>query len=178
MRGTFANIRLRNRLAPGTEGGWTRHQPSGSQMSIYDASLAYKQEGTPLIVLAGSEYGTGSSRDWAAKGTLLLGIKAVIAKSFERIHRSNLIGMGVLPLNFKNANDYERLALDGSETFDILGLSDDVKPMQEATLVVHRADGSSEEVALVLRLDTPIEVEYYRAGGILPFVLQEILRGA
>ncbi len=129
-------------------------------------------------MLGGSDYGMGSSRDWAAKGTRLLGVRAVVTKSFERIHRSNLIGMGVLPLNFKNADDYENLNLDGSETFDVLGLSNDIQPRQDATLVVRRTDGSTEEVPLALRLDTPIEVEYYRAGGILPYVLKEILQSS
>ncbi|MEM7312283.1 MAG: aconitate hydratase AcnA, partial [Planctomycetota bacterium] len=176
-RGTFANVRIKNLMVPGSEGGVTKHYNGDAEVcDIYDAAQKYAATETPLIVVGGSDYGMGSSRDWAAKGTRLLGVQAVVTKSFERIHRSNLIGMGVLPLNFKNTDDYERLALDGSETFDILGLSNDVKPMQEATLVVRRADGSSEEVALVLRLDTPIEIEYYRAGGILPFVLQEILR--
>ncbi|MFT5470017.1 MAG: aconitate hydratase [Verrucomicrobiales bacterium] len=178
-RGTFANVRIKNLMVPGTEGGVTKHHNGSAEVcDIYDAAQKYAADGKPLVVIGGSDYGMGSSRDWAAKGTRLLGVQAVVTKSFERIHRSNLIGMGVLPLNFKNADDYERLALDGSETFDILGLSDDVKPMQDATLIVHRADGSTEEVALVLRLDTPIEVEYYRAGGILPYVLQEILREA
>ncbi len=180
-RGTFANVRIKNLMVPGTEGGVTKHyngSAEGEVTSIYEAAQKYASEGAPLVVLGGSDYGMGSSRDWAAKGTRLLGVRAVVTKSFERIHRSNLIGMGVLPLNFKNADDYERLNLDGSETFDILGLSDDVQPRQDATLVVHRADGSSEEVALALRLDTPIEVEYYRAGGILPYVLKEILQKA
>ena len=178
-RGTFANVRIKNLMVPGTEGGVTKYyngSPEGEVTSIYEAAQKYASEGAPLVVLGGSDYGMGSSRDWAAKGTRLLGVRAVVTKSFERIHRSNLIGMGVLPLNFKNADDYERLNLNGSETFDILGLSDDLQPRQEATLVVHRADGSNEEVPLALRLDTPIEVEYYRAGGILPYVLKEILQ--
>ncbi len=178
-RGTFANVRIKNLMVPGTEGGVTKRyngSAEGEVTSIYEAAQQYAAEGAPLVVLGGSDYGMGSSRDWAAKGTRLLGVRAVVTKSFERIHRSNLIGMGVLPLNFKNAEDYERLNLDGSETFDILGLSDDLQPRQDATLVVHRADGYSEEVSLALRLDTPIEVEYYRAGGILPYVLKEILQ--
>ncbi len=176
-RGTFANVRIKNLMVPGSEGGVTKFR-DGEVCDIFDAAQKYAAEGTQLIVLGGDDYGMGSSRDWAAKGTRLLGVRAVVTKSFERIHRSNLIGMGVLPLNFKNPADYDRLGLDGSETFDVLGLSNDVKPRQDAKLAVHRADGSSEEVQLVLRIDTPIEVEYYRAGGILPFVLQEILRGA
>ena len=178
-RGTFANVRIKNLMVPGTEGGVTKHfngSAEGEVTSIYDAAQKYAADSTPLIVLGGSDYGMGSSRDWAAKGTRLLGVRAVVTKSFERIHRSNLIGMGVLPLNFKNPEDYERLALGGSETFDILGINEPVQPRQEAKLVVHRADGSSAEAELTLRLDTPIEVEYYRAGGILPYVLQEILR--
>ena len=180
-RGTFANVRIKNLMVPGTEGGVTKHfngSAEGEVADIFDAAQKYASEGTSLVVLGGDDYGMGSSRDWAAKGTRLLGVSAVVTKSFERIHRSNLIGMGVLPLNFKNPADYDRLNLDGSEKFDILGLSDNVKPRQDATLVVHRTDGSSEEVPLSLRLDTPIEVEYYRAGGILPYVLQEILRSA
>jgi len=172
MRGTFANIRLRNQLAPGTEGGWTKHQPSGEQMSIYDASLKYKDEGTPLIVLAGSEYGTGSSRDWAAKGTILLGVKAVIAKSFERIHRSNLIGMGVLPLQFKDGEDAASLGLTGTETFDITGQTDpDAK-----TVTVTATPDSGEPVTFeaVVRIDTPKERDYYENGGILHYVLRQL----
>jgi aconitate hydratase len=172
MRGTFANIRLRNRLAPGTEGGWTRHQPSGSQMSIYEASLAYKREGTPLIVLAGSEYGTGSSRDWAAKGTLLLGVKAVIAKSFERIHRSNLIGMGVLPLQFVDGQDAEALGLTGGEVFDITGHTDpDAKIV---TVTATPADGAVVTFEAQVRIDTPKERDYFEHGGILHYVLRQL----
>jgi aconitate hydratase len=173
-RGTFANVRIKNLMVPGTEGGVTKHyngSPAGEETSIYEAAMQYSAEKKPLVVVGGVDYGMGSSRDWAAKGTRLLGVGAVITKSFERIHRSNLIGMGVLPFNFENPDDYERLALNGSETFDVLGVGDDVKPRQKATLVVHRADGSSEEVSLVVRLDTPMEIEYYRYGGILPFVL-------
>jgi aconitate hydratase len=172
MRGTFANIRLRNRLAPGTEGGWTRHQPSGSQMSIYDASLAYKQEGTPLIVLAGSEYGTGSSRDWAAKGTLLLGVKAVIAKSFERIHRSNLIGMGVLPLQFVDGQDAEALGLTGTEVYDITGHTD--PGAKTVTVTATPADGDAVQFEAEVRIDTPKERDYFEHGGILHYVLRQL----
>ncbi len=172
MRGTFANIRLRNQLAPGTEGGWTKHQPSGEQMSIYDASLKYKAEGTPLIVLAGSEYGTGSSRDWAAKGTLLLGVKAVIAKSFERIHRSNLIGMGVLPLQFKDGEDAGSLGLTGTETFDITGQTDpDAKTV---TVTATPESGDPITFEAVVRIDTPKERDYYENGGILHYVLRQL----
>jgi aconitate hydratase len=172
MRGTFANIRLRNRLAPGTEGGWTRHQPSGEQMSIYDASVKYREEGTPLVVLAGSEYGTGSSRDWAAKGTVLLGVKAVIAKSFERIHRSNLIGMGVLPLQFVDGQDAEALGLDGSEVFDITGQTD---PKAKTVSVTTTAtDGKVTTFDAQVRIDTPKERDYFENGGILHYVLRQL----
>ena len=172
MRGTFANIRLRNRLAPGTEGGWTKHQPSGEQMSIFDASLKYRDEGTPLIVIAGSEYGTGSSRDWAAKGTVLLGVKAVIAKSFERIHRSNLIGMGVLPLQFRDGEDAESLGLTGTETFDISGHID--PDADEVTVTAHPADGAPISFQAKIRIDTPKERDYYENGGILHYVLRQL----
>jgi aconitate hydratase len=175
IRGTFANVRIRNLMAPGTEGGVTVHRPSGVQMSIYDAACKYRESGTPLIVLAGQEYGTGSSRDWAAKGTMLLGVRAVIAQSFERIHRSNLVGMGVLPCQFKEGASVQSLAIDGSETFDLLGLDKDLKPHQELSLVVHRNDGGSDTVPLLLRLDTPVEVDYYRHGGILQYVLSRLL---
>ncbi len=172
MRGTFANIRLRNRLAPGTEGGWTCHQPSGEQMSIFDASIKYKAEGTPLVVLAGSEYGTGSSRDWAAKGTLLLGVKAVIAKSFERIHRSNLIGMGVLPLQFLEGQDAESLGLTGKETFDIKGQTD---PDARTVKVTATAPGGhTTTFEAQVRIDTPKERDYYENGGILHYVLRQL----
>ena len=174
MRGTFANIRLRNQLAPGTEGGWTRHQPSGEQMSIYAASLKYREEQTPLVVLAGSEYGTGSSRDWAAKGTLLLGVKAVIAKSFERIHRSNLIGMGVLPLQFSDGESADALGLDGSETFDIRGHEDAGARAVDVTAT--RADGSQVSFRARIRIDTPKERDYFEHGGILHYVLRQLVR--
>ncbi len=172
MRGTFANIRLRNKLAPGTEGGWTKHQPSGEQMSIYDAALKYKAEGTPLVVLAGAEYGTGSSRDWAAKGTVLLGVKAVIAKSFERIHRSNLIGMGVLPLQFKDGDNAESLGLDGTETYDIQGHTDpDAKTV---TVTAKPESGDAVSFEALVRIDTPKERDYYENGGILHYVLRQL----
>ena len=172
MRGTFANIRLRNQLAPGTEGGWTRHQPSDEQMSIYDASLKYQQEGTPLIVLAGSEYGTGSSRDWAAKGTVLLGVKAVIARSFERIHRSNLIGMGVLPLQFMDGEGAESLGLSGHEVFEIVGQSD--ASAATVTVTATPADGEPKVFKAKVRIDTPKERDYYEHGGILHYVLRQL----
>jgi aconitate hydratase len=178
MRGTFANVRIKNLMVPGTEGGVTMHQPDGERMSIYDASMKYQSEGTPLVVIAGQEYGTGSSRDWAAKGTRLLGVKAVIAQSFERIHRSNLVGMGVLPCQFKEGTNAASLNLEGTETFDITGLEEgEVTPRQDVTLTIHRADGSTEEVPLILRIDTPIEIDYYLHGGILPYVLRQLLAG-
>jgi aconitate hydratase len=172
MRGTFANIRLRNRLAPGTEGGWTRHQPSGEQMSIYDASVRYRDEGTPLVVLAGSEYGTGSSRDWAAKGTVLLGVRAVIARSFERIHRSNLIGMGVLPLQFEDGQDAESLGLTGTEVFDIQGHTD--PGAKTVAVTATPAEGGPVTFRAIVRIDTPKERDYYEHGGILHYVLRQL----
>ena len=172
MRGTFANVRLRNQLAPGTEGGWTTFQPDGEQMTIFDASIRYQQDNTPLVVLAGTEYGTGSSRDWAAKGTQLLGVKAVITASFERIHRSNLIGMGVLPLNFMEGENADTLGLDGTETFDIEGLGDG--SAKHVTVTATATDGSTTQFQAKSRLDTPKEVEYYRHGGILNFVLRQL----
>ncbi|RQH00223.1 aconitate hydratase AcnA [Paraburkholderia dinghuensis] len=181
MRGTFANVRIKNLMIPakadGTriEGGLTIHQPSGEQMSIYDAAMKYIAADTPTMVFAGEEYGTGSSRDWAAKGTQLLGVKAVVARSFERIHRSNLVGMGVLPLQFKGSDSVTSLGLTGDETFDIEGLTDDFKPQQDLTLVIHRKDGKEQRVQVLLRIDTPIEVDYYKHGGILPFVLRSLL---
>ncbi|MGH9943575.1 MAG: aconitate hydratase [Pyrinomonadaceae bacterium] len=176
VRGTFANVRIKNLMAPGTEGSITLHQPHGEQMSIYDASIKYQAAGLPLVVIAGQEYGTGSSRDWAAKGTMLLGVRAVIAQSFERIHRSNLVGMGVLPCQFREGTNAQTLGLDGTETFDLVGLeADEVRPRQEVTLVVRRANGETEEVPVILRIDTPIELDYYRHGGILPFVLRQLL---
>lgn len=171
MRGTFANIRIRNEMAPGTEGGVTRHQPDGELMPIYDAAMTYQAAGVPLVVIAGKEYGTGSSRDWAAKGTRLLGVKAVIAESFERIHRSNLIGMGILALQFKEGVSRKTLGLDGSEVFDITGLTGEIMPRMDVTLAIHRADGRTDTVPLLCRIDTLDEVEYYRNGGILQFVL-------
>jgi aconitate hydratase len=174
MRGTFANIRIRNEMAPGTEGGVTKYMPDGEVMPIYDAAMKYIEAGTPLVIIAGKEYGTGSSRDWAAKGTRLLGVKAVIAESFERIHRSNLLGMGVLPLQFAEGTSRKTLNLDGSEIFDITGLDGDVRPGMTVTLTVHRTDGSSEQVPLLCRIDTLDEMDYYRSGGILQFVLNKL----
>ena len=174
MRGTFANIRIRNEMAPGTEGGVTKYMPDGDVMPIYDAAMKYVSDGVPLVVFAGTEYGTGSSRDWAAKGTRLLGVKAVVAESYERIHRSNLLGMGVLPLQFTDGVSRKSLKLDGTETFDLTGLDGEAKPGMSVTLVVHRADGSSEETQLVCRIDTLDELEYYRSGGILQYVLKNL----
>jgi aconitate hydratase len=175
-RGTFANVRIKNLMVPGVEGGVTIHHPSGEQMSIFDASARYQKEQTPLVVIAGHEYGTGSSRDWAAKGTRLLGVKMVVAASFERIHRSNLVGMGVLPLQFPEGVNGQTLNLDGSETYSVLGLGGGIQPRQEVILEITRKNGVTERVPLILRIDTPIEVDYYRHGGILPFVLREILQ--
>jgi aconitate hydratase len=178
MRGTFANIRIKNEMAPGTEGGFTTHHPSGEVMSIYDAAMRYKAEGVPLVVFGGTEYGTGSSRDWAAKGMRLLGVSAVIVESFERIHRSNLVGMGVLPLVFTNGESRKTLNLDGTETFDLVGLADGIKPRMDVTLRIHRKDGSTQETKLLCRIDTLDEVDYYLAGGILQFVLGNLRKAA
>ena len=178
MRGTFANIRIKNELVPGIEGGVTRHMPSGETLPIYDAAMRYKAEGVPLLVFAGKEYGTGSSRDWAAKGTRLLGVKAVVAESFERIHRSNLIGMGVLPLQFQDGTDRASLGLTGEETFDLTGIEDGLAPRCTVTMTVHRADGSSDSVALLCRIDTLDEVEYFKNGGILQYVLRNMMKEA
>jgi len=181
MRGTFANVRIKNLMIPPkadgsrVEGGETLFQPSGEQMSIYDAAMKYIAEGTPTVVFGGEEYGTGSSRDWAAKGTQLLGVKAVIARSFERIHRSNLVGMGVLPLQFKGNDSVQSLGIVGDETFDIEGLEGEIKPQQDVTLVIKRANGETTRAQVLLRIDTPIEVDYYKHGGILPFVLRQLL---
>ena len=189
-RGTFANVRIKNLMVPGVEGGYTlyfggkdvpapdKEIPSatgGKPTFIYDACMAYKEDRVPLIILAGQEYGTGSSRDWAAKGTSLLGVKAVVAQSFERIHRSNLCGMGVLPLQFPEGVTAQTLGLDGTETYDVLGLSDEILPRQDVTLRVTRKDGSVIDQTVKLRIDTPIEVDYYRHGGILPFVLRQLV---
>jgi aconitate hydratase len=184
MRGTFANVRIKNLMLPAAEdgsrveGGYTLMQlpgeTQGQRMAIYDAAMAYQAAGVPTVIFAGEEYGTGSSRDWAAKGTRLLGIKAVVARSFERIHRSNLVGMGVLPLQFQGSDSWSSLGLTGSEVIDIR-IEGELLPQRNATLVIHRADGSTQEVTLTLRIDTPIEVEYYRHGGILPYVLRQLL---
>jgi aconitate hydratase len=181
MRGTFANVRIKNlMLSPRPdgsriEGGVTVLQPEGKQMSIYEAAMTYIARGTPTMVFAGEEYGTGSSRDWAAKGTQLLGVKAVIARSFERIHRSNLVGMGVLPCQFKGADSVASLKIVGDEEFDLTGVESGVRPQMDVTLTIRRKDGSVEKVQVLLRIDTPIEVDYYLHGGILPFVLRELL---
>jgi aconitate hydratase len=174
-RGTFANIRLKNLLVPGIEGGVTKYLPTGETMSIYDASLKYKQTHTPLVVLAGAEYGTGSSRDWAAKGTYLLGIRAVIATSFERIHRSNLVGMGVLPLQFREGESRDFLELDGTETFEI-ALDDNVKPRQAVEVTAIKSNGQRVHFVTTCRIDTPVEVKYYRNGGILHTVLRDLAK--
>ncbi|MFY9487875.1 MAG: aconitate hydratase [Solirubrobacterales bacterium] len=178
-RGTFANVRIRNLMAPGTEGGVTvYHNGESEQMDIFDVAARYKEDGRPLIVFAGKEYGSGSSRDWAAKGTNLLGVRAVITESYERIHRSNLVGMGVLPCQFHEGENAQTLGLDGSEQFDLLGLEHDVQPRQEMTLVIHRADGSTHETHVTARIDTPIEIEYFKHGGILPYVLRQLVAQA
>lgn len=175
MRGTFANIRIRNQMVPGTEGGVTKLLPTNEIMPIYDACMKYKEQGTPLVVLAGKEYGTGSSRDWAAKGTFLLGVKAVIAESFERIHRSNLVGMGVLPLQFKKGDSWKSLGIEGTETFDVLGLSDQVEPLQAVMVRATREDGTSFEFETVARLDSYVDIDYYRNDGILQLVLRSLM---
>jgi aconitate hydratase len=180
MRGTFANVRIKNLMLPAhddgsrEEGGLTLFQPSGEQMFIFDAAMKYMAQGTPTVIFGGEEYGTGSSRDWAAKGTQLLGIKAVVARSFERIHRSNLVGMGVLPLQFKGKDSWESLGLKGDELIDVQ-LPIELKPQSEAVLVITAADGSSRKLKVTLRIDTPIEIDYYQHGGILPFVLRQLL---
>ena len=200
-RGTFANVRIKNLMVPGSEGGVTRYfdsRPATNEtaegaggswaspapvsasapdvVSIYDAAISYMKSGTPTVVIGGEDYGMGSSRDWAAKGTNLLGVKAVITKSFERIHRSNLVGMGVLPCNFKDKADFDKVKDLTDATFDLLGVSSSMKPQSEATLRVHKSDGSTFDVPVIVRIDTPIEIDYYRAGGILPYVLAQILR--
>ena len=174
-RGTFANIRLRNLLVPGTEGGVTEHLPTGEKTSIFDAAERYRASKTPLVILAGKEYGTGSSRDWAAKGTLLLGVRAVIAESYERIHRSNLVGMGVLPLEYAAGQSRETLGLTGRETFEVKGLTGKVVPRSTLEVVATAPDGTSKTFPVRCRVDTPVEAEYYRHGGILPYVLRKLL---
>src|SRR6185369_12934138 len=178
VRGTFANVRIKNLMLGGEEGGNTIYQPTGDKMSIFDAAAKHIAARTPLIVVAGQEYGTGSSRDWAAKGTNLLGVKVVVAQSFERIHRSNLVGMGVLPLQFKEGTTAQTLKLDGTETFDVHGLSPALKPQQDVTLRITRANGTAENVPVVCRIDTPIEIDYYQHGGILPYVLRQLVATA
>src|SRR5436305_4373885 len=182
-RGTFANVRIKNLMVPETEGGVTKYfgkprpgaEATGEQMSIYDAAMKYQKDHVPLVILAGTEYGTGSSRDWAAKGTRLLGVKAVVASSFERIHRSNLVGMGVLPLQFAEGTNAQSLKVDGSETFWITDLSDAIEPGMTVTLQIERANGKIDSIPVSLRIDTPIEIDYYRHGGILQFVLSQLL---
>jgi aconitate hydratase len=184
MRGTFANVRIKNLMLPtlpdGTreEGGVTLLQPSGEKLPIYDAAMKYVAAGTPTVVFGGEEYGSGSSRDWAAKGTQLLGVKAVVVRSFERIHRSNLVGMGVLPCQFKGADSVQTLGITGDETFDVTGIESGIRPQMDVTLTIHRKDGSKQSVPVLLRIDTPIEVDYYLNGGILPFVLRELVAAA
>jgi aconitate hydratase len=175
-RGTFANIRIRNQLAPGTEGGVTLHLPDGEGMSIYDAAMRYQQEGVPLVVLAGTEYGTGSSRDWAAKGTFLLGVRAVLAASYERIHRSNLVGMGVLPLEFAAGTTWQSLGLDGTEVYSIPNLGEDLQPGQSLTVTATPTTGAPKTFPMRVRIDTPVELDYYRNGGILQTVLRKLLK--
>ena len=178
LRGTFANIRVRNELAPGTEGGYTRYLPTGEVMAIYDAAMRYRDDGTPLVVVAGKEYGTGSSRDWAAKGPLLLGVRAVITESFERIHRSNLIGMGVLPLQFTGGATRKSLGLTGEESFDILGVADGLEPGAELACRIARPDGQVTETRLLCRIDTANELAYFQNGGILQYVLRGLKQAA
>jgi aconitate hydratase len=175
MRGTFANIRIKNEMAPGTEGGVTRHMPGGTVMPIYDAAMQYKASGTPLVVIAGREYGAGSSRDWAAKGPALLGVRAAIAESYERIHRSNLVGLGVLPLEFPAGFTRKTLGLDGSETFDFLGVANGLAPRGSVRCRMRRADGTATEIDLRCRIDTDTELGYFQHGGILPYVLRGLL---
>ena len=177
MRGTFANIRIKNQMLEGVEGGMTRMEPNGEAMPIYDAAMAYKDAGTPLVVFAGKEYGTGSSRDWAAKGTRLLGVRAVIAESFERIHRSNLVGMGVLPLVFTGGDSWKSLGIDGSEEVTIKGL-EELKARQNLNADIKFADGTTKSVELLVRIDTEDELDYYNNGGILHYVLRNLVKAA
>jgi aconitate hydratase len=177
MRGTFANIRLRNELAGGKEGWWTATAPGGEPQPIFDVSMAMQQQGTPLVIIAGKEYGTGSSRDWAAKGTALLGVRAVIAESFERIHRSNLVGMGVLPLELSAGETRQTLGLTGFETFDVSGLDDSLRPRATLTVTARSADGTTKTFRVLARIDTPEELSYYKHGGILPYVLRQLVGG-
>ena len=174
VRGTFANVRIQNKLAQ-KEGGYTSYLPSGEEMSVYDAAIRYKQNDTPLLVLAGKEYGSGSSRDWAAKGTFLLGIKAVLAESYERIHRSNLVGLGVLPLQYKPGETADSLGLTGKEIFSLTGIANDIKPLKEIQIVAKNEKGTEINFSVIARLDSLIEIEYYRNGGILQYVLRQFL---
>jgi aconitate hydratase len=176
MRGTFANIRLRNQLAPGTEGGWTTLLPDGGVTTIYDAAMQYKEQGVPLVIIAGKEYGSGSSRDWAAKGTVLLGVKAVLAESFERIHRSNLVNMGVLPLEFRAGANAASLKISGRERFDILGMGATLKPRGVVTVRVTCLDGTIQDITATARIDTPEELVAFRHGGILPYMVRQLLK--
>ncbi|HET9403189.1 MAG TPA: aconitate hydratase, partial [Burkholderiales bacterium] len=178
LRGTFANLRIRNLMAPGKEGGHTVHQPSGESMSIFDAAERYRKEGVAQVILAGEEYGTGSSRDWAARGPALMGVRAVVARGFERIHRSNLVGMGILPCQLKGTDTVQSLGLDGTELYDILGLDGRIHPNQDVTVIVHRRDGRLMKVPAILRVDTEVEVDYLRHGGIMPYVLRGLLAAA
>ena len=178
MRGTFANIRIRNEMVPGTEGGVSKHYPSDEVGPVYTIAMKYRDEGVPLVVVGGKEYGTGSSRDWAAKGTRLLGVRAVIVESFERIHRSNLVGMGVLPLLFKDGLTHKSLGLDGSEVFDITGMEGGITPGMDVDCRINRADGLSENIKLMCRIDTLDEVDYYLHGGILQYVLRRMIAEA
>ncbi len=175
MRGVFSNVRLRNELAPGKEGNWTTYFPTGEQMSVYDAAMKYKEDGTPVIIIAGKEYGSGSSRDWAAKGPFLLGVKAVIAESYERIHRSNLVGMGVLPLQFMPGEGRKSLGLRGDEVFHIEGLAQGLKPRGTVKVRAEKADGTEVVFDAIVRIDSPVEVDYYLHGGILQLVLRNVL---
>jgi aconitate hydratase len=174
MRGTFGNVRIKNALTPDREGNWTQYVPTGEVMSIYDAAMRYQQEGIPLVILTGKEYGTGSSRDWAAKGPALLGVKAVIAESYERIHRSNLIGMGVLPLQFEPGNSAKTYDLNGYEIYDIEGIEGDLTPRKTMKVTVTGPAGAKIEFNVIARIDTPVEVDYYKHGGILPYVLRQL----
>jgi aconitate hydratase len=174
LRGAFGNIRLQNRLVPGIEGGWTICLPEGKEMSIYEAAMRYQKKRTPLLIIAGSDYGTGSSRDWAAKGTALLGVKAVIAESFERIHRSNLVCMGILPLQFKSNENAESLELDGTELYNITGIENKLKPGEKLLVCANRKDGEKIEFMVTARIDSPIELSYYRHGGIVAYVMRRL----
>jgi aconitate hydratase len=178
MRGTFANIRLKNEMVPGVEGGFTHHYQTDQPEPIYDVAMRYKKENTPQVLIAGKEYGTGSSRDWAAKGVNLLGVKAVVCETFERIHRSNLVGMGVLPLQFKAGMTRKTLNLTGHETFDISGIEQGLRPGMDVPMTIHRRDGTSEKVVLTCRIDTAEEIEYFKNGGVLQYVLRNLAQAA